>query len=232
MAKWYEELIQLIEEKKDEQAKAILKRLEELEKMVETEKDESWREGFFDTAKKMEEEIRELETDPKIKRGLNRKLRRISSRVNLTTSNRFGELLRALREEKGYTLRQLEEMTNVTASYLYRIETGNRKAPSINVVHRLAEALEVDPSLLLEAANEGSRPAKTIHSLEHLLYASSYTVKGKPVDLKTKKQLVRLMKKIHEKPKEGEEMKLAAEILACVTAYQNSLWNEKKERKS
>lgn len=228
MAKWYEELIQLIEEKKEEQARTILKRLEELEKMVETEGDESWREKFFDTVKKIEEEIRELETDPKIKRGLNRKLRRISSRVNLTASNRLGELLRALREEKGYTLRQLEEMTNVTASYLYRIETGNRKAPSINVVHRLAEALEVDPSLLLEAANEGVRPAKTIHSLEHLLYASSYTVKGKLVDLKAKKQLVRLMKKIHETPKEGEEMKFASEILACVTAYRNSLRNENK----
>ncbi|BBW98922.1 helix-turn-helix domain-containing protein [Geobacillus subterraneus] len=232
MAKWYEELVQLIEEKQDEQARMILKRLEDLQKMVETEEGESWREEFFDAAKKIEEEIRELETDPKIKRGLNRKLRRISSRVNLTASNRLGELLRALREEKGYTLRQLEEMTNVTASYLYRIETGNRKAPSINVVHRLAEALEVDPSLLLEAANEGVRPAQTTHSLEHLLYASSYTVKGKPVDVETKKQLVRLMKKIHEAPKEGEDMKFAAEILACVTAYRNSLWSKNKEQES
>lgn len=218
MAKWYEELMELIEEKKDKKAKEILERIE----LLEQEDEDVLKKEYTEKIKKIEEEIRELDSDPKIKRGLNRKLRKIYSRMNLAVSNQFGQLLRTLREEKGYTLRQLEEMTNVTASYLYRIETGHRKAPSLNIVQRLAEALEVDPLILIEVANDGTKP-KQILPLESLLYSSSYLINGKEADVETKKLLVKLIKKASEKPKAGEEMKHAAEVLACLTEYQKKV---------
>src|SRR4051812_12532828 len=61
---------------------------------------------------------------------------------------RFGERLRELRTQAGFTQEQLAENAQVTASYVGRLERGGA-APGIDLVERLAKALGVKVSELL-----------------------------------------------------------------------------------
>jgi len=51
----------------------------------------------------------------------------------------FGARLRALREERGITLRHLAEGLQVSAAYLSALEHGKRGAPSPGLVHQVNE---------------------------------------------------------------------------------------------
>src|SRR3954453_19742310 len=61
---------------------------------------------------------------------------------------RFGERLRELRTQTGFTQEQLAEKALVTASYVGRLERGGA-APGIDLVERLAKALGVKVADLL-----------------------------------------------------------------------------------
>lgn len=56
----------------------------------------------------------------------------------------FGELLRRCREERQFTLRELERLSEVDHSYIHRLETGERVAPSEDTVKALTKALKLD----------------------------------------------------------------------------------------
>jgi hypothetical protein len=48
-----------------------------------------------------------------------------------------GEIFKSMRLQKGYTLRQTEDATGISNSYLSQLETGKIKKPSQNVVNKL-----------------------------------------------------------------------------------------------
>lgn len=60
----------------------------------------------------------------------------------------IGETLRAARNERGLTLRQVAEDAHVSISYLAEIERGE-KDPSSRVLESIAEGLDLEVSLLL-----------------------------------------------------------------------------------
>ena len=60
----------------------------------------------------------------------------------------IGETLRATRNERGLTLRQVAEGAHVSISYLAEIERGE-KDPSSRVLESIAEGLDLEVSLLL-----------------------------------------------------------------------------------
>ena len=64
----------------------------------------------------------------------------------------FGSYLRELRANKSYSLKQLEELTGVSASYLNRMENGTRQSPSFPIVEKLAEHLGVETLQLCQIA--------------------------------------------------------------------------------
>jgi XRE family transcriptional regulator of biofilm formation len=66
------------------------------------------------------------------------------------TSRRFGAVLKTLREEKGLTQDTVATRAKVTKPYLSQLETGARKNPSLPVLKRLAKALGVPVTRLLE----------------------------------------------------------------------------------
>jgi len=51
----------------------------------------------------------------------------------------FGARLRALRAERGFTLKQLAQELQVSAAYLSALEHGRRGAPSAGLVHQVNE---------------------------------------------------------------------------------------------
>ena len=63
---------------------------------------------------------------------------------------RFGTVLRTLRQRGGMTQDELAKRAKVTKPYLSQLETGIRKNPSLPVLKRLAKALGVPVTALLE----------------------------------------------------------------------------------
>ncbi|MEA2787876.1 MAG: hypothetical protein QOG73_282 [Acetobacteraceae bacterium] len=68
----------------------------------------------------------------------------------------FGARLRALRAERGLTLKHLAEGLQVSAAYLSALEHGKRGAPSAGLVHQVNEYF----GLIWDEADELSRLAR------------------------------------------------------------------------
>ncbi|WP_066637738.1 helix-turn-helix domain-containing protein [Desulfolucanica intricata] len=60
-----------------------------------------------------------------------------------------GEQIRALREERGYTLQDLARKASLSLSYLSEIERGSKR-PSIKTIEKLAVALNVSKAQLVQ----------------------------------------------------------------------------------
>ena len=59
-------------------------------------------------------------------------------------------MTRTLREARGWTQAELAKKVRVTQSYIAKLETGARTSVSLAVLHRLAKALGVPVTALLE----------------------------------------------------------------------------------
>jgi transcriptional regulator with XRE-family HTH domain len=66
------------------------------------------------------------------------------------TGKRIGKVLQAKREAKGLTQQDLAKRAKVARSYLAKLEAGHSKNPSLAVLQRLAKALGVPVTALLE----------------------------------------------------------------------------------
>lgn len=64
----------------------------------------------------------------------------------------FGSLVRDLRRQRSLPLKEIAVATGVSISYLSRLERGERRPPSPEVVVRMAKILGSDPLTLLTAA--------------------------------------------------------------------------------
>lgn len=65
-------------------------------------------------------------------------------------SNAFGVVLRAYRQDRGLTQEQLSERVGVVHSFIHSMESG-KKQPSLQMVFKLAAALDVRPGELVDA---------------------------------------------------------------------------------
>ncbi|RQD76121.1 MAG: helix-turn-helix domain-containing protein [Candidatus Syntrophonatronum acetioxidans] len=89
-------------------------------------------------------------------------LEKISEALNVSTRefiNRgksqeivLGERIRAYREEKGLSLKELSKLADISYSYLCEIEKGAVN-PSISTLRKVAQSLEVSPKSLLSPLN-------------------------------------------------------------------------------
>jgi transcriptional regulator with XRE-family HTH domain len=66
------------------------------------------------------------------------------------TPRRLKTVLKALREDRGWTMAELAKKADVTDAYIAQLETGKRDNPSLDVLKRLARALGVPVTELLE----------------------------------------------------------------------------------
>lgn len=63
---------------------------------------------------------------------------------------RFGQRVRHFRQNRGLSMRELAERVAVTYGYVRAIETGHKRVPPIEVVERIARALDVSMTDLIE----------------------------------------------------------------------------------
>jgi transcriptional regulator with XRE-family HTH domain len=71
----------------------------------------------------------------------------------------FGARVRALRAQRGYTLKRLATELQVSAAYLSALEHGKRGAPSPGLVHQVNEVF----GLIWDDAEELARLARLSH---------------------------------------------------------------------
>lgn len=71
----------------------------------------------------------------------------------------FGARLRALRAERGMTLRELAQRLEVSSAYLSALEHGKRGAPGTGLVHQVCELF----GLIWDQAEELSALARLSH---------------------------------------------------------------------
>jgi HTH-type transcriptional regulator, competence development regulator len=63
---------------------------------------------------------------------------------------KFGEYFKALRMSNGYTLREVEKLTDISNAYLSQLESEKVKQPSPIILSKLAELYEVSYDTLME----------------------------------------------------------------------------------
>lgn len=64
---------------------------------------------------------------------------------------KFGEILKRERKNRKMSLRELNEKSNIEASYIHRLEKGNRDNPGFTTVCALAHALNLDGNEVLNS---------------------------------------------------------------------------------
>ena len=62
----------------------------------------------------------------------------------------YGDYLKALRLSKGYTLREVEKLSDVSNAYLSQLESEKVKQPSPLILSKLADLYEVSYDVLME----------------------------------------------------------------------------------
>lgn len=84
----------------------------------------------------------------------------------------LGDALRVIRNARGLTLREVEEVTTISNAYLSQLETGKIDKPNPNFLYRLAQTYAVPYQMLMERAGY-------IHQLSE----SESSKKGRPRSL-------------------------------------------------
>ena len=67
----------------------------------------------------------------------------------MSPPKRLGRVLKTLREEKGLTQVDLANKAKVGRTYIVKLETGDKKNPSLDILKKLAKALGVPVTDLL-----------------------------------------------------------------------------------
>lgn len=73
-------------------------------------------------------------------------------------SIKFGQYLHNLREERRWSLRDIQEKTNneVSNAYLSQLESGKKNIPTLKVMQRIADAFELPIEVFLKEAGYAS----------------------------------------------------------------------------
>ncbi|WP_052947931.1 helix-turn-helix domain-containing protein [Aneurinibacillus tyrosinisolvens] len=85
-------------------------------------------------------------------------------------NDNFGSTMKYYRERKNMSLQQLFEKTGVSSGYLCRLENGQRKAPSVPIASKIATALEIPLSLLLDISTNETPIDEAPSIAELILY--------------------------------------------------------------
>ena len=109
-------------------------------------------------------------------------------------SAKFGRLVKRLRKKKGFSYHQLAAKTGISASYLLRLENGDRRSPSLKVAFTLANVLEMSIEQLKESIDAIIyEKTKGVKLEEQLLYCHNLTINDKVIDSDFKERMLDLI---------------------------------------
>ncbi|NLI57962.1 MAG: helix-turn-helix transcriptional regulator [Clostridium sp.] len=90
---------------------------------------------------------------------------------------KVGELIKAKREEKKYSLVDFAQIIGITPGYLSQIENGRKKNPKLEILLKIAKELDIDLSMLLGLESTNENLSLKIPPLLKLVLAKERNVK-------------------------------------------------------
>ncbi|OAA87780.1 helix-turn-helix domain-containing protein [Clostridium ljungdahlii] len=116
------------------------------------------------------------------------------------TQESFGSLIKYLRKQKGMSLKELSDITNLSCSYISRMETEERVNPTIYCIQKLMAALNIDISTIenLFPFSPEEKIKKDIDTIEDLLLNERYLFGQKEASISVKLSLRELIKILEE----------------------------------
>lgn len=109
--------------------------------------------AFTKEDKKRKEEVNDFE-HIFFENEFKKKGKRLANRVEIKTDIFIGEWIKAAREKQGLSFKKLEELSGVSASFIHRVEIGERNAPDLNKLMKIAKALKISPKEVFEMMPE------------------------------------------------------------------------------
>ncbi|HOA54906.1 MAG: helix-turn-helix transcriptional regulator [Acetivibrionales bacterium] len=91
---------------------------------------------------------------------------------------KVGELIRAKREEYNISLVDFARQVDISPGYLSQLENGKKTNPSLEVMLKIAQELDLDIDSLLGLDQESETPALRIPSLLRLVIAKDRNLKA------------------------------------------------------
>lgn len=111
--------------------------------------------------------------------------------------NNIGELLKAIRESKNLTLKQLSELSGVGASSISDIENGKALNPRIETLVNLSNALDTPLNVLLDREEVDENKIKEYMG-ENKIFFSRFD----KLSQKAKKQVIKMMEIFEDETKD------------------------------
>jgi len=82
----------------------------------------------------------------------------------------LGFLIRLLREQRGFSLRELGRLAEVDHAYIHRLETGDKESPSVEVLTKLSKPLRAgrrETQMLQYLRTRPETPAGLVSMVAH-----------------------------------------------------------------
>lgn len=126
---------------------------------------------------------------------------------NREVSRNLGRAIKYYREAQGLSLAEVGNRAGISASYLNRLESGTRRAPSIPIIENIAYALGVPVSHLFQLSinGEGQYEQKHITTIAEVLLEHDFSMGGEPINQESKEILATLIETIGDFSWEGKE---------------------------
>lgn len=130
-----------------------------------------------------------------------KKIKILEKRLDRQVSDNLGSMLRHVRNQRKMSLASLADKTGISASYINRIELGERKAPSYPIIVQIAEALDISVSELLNIKEDEHEDSEPI-SIAKLILSNdvSYTDDSKMINKEEKENLLKIIQFIIKTP--------------------------------
>lgn len=211
--------------------KPVIKIIDKM-KEIESNKDRSLSE---ETVAKLEEEykgiLQYISTEigmgyrGMIMREFDKRFRFYNKRMERQVKGDFGTWLKSSRKEKGYSLKELESRSGVTASYIHRIEKGARKTPSIPITEKLAVALGVPPKdLLAMLGHDVDDKTNEVPGLSELISLNQFNINGELVEQEEKDLIISIINTmLNEEWEEGDIWTKGSDLLKSVSRLKRQL---------
>ncbi|OPZ93286.1 MAG: HTH-type transcriptional repressor RghR [Firmicutes bacterium ADurb.Bin419] len=90
---------------------------------------------------------------------------------------KFGEVIKAKREEKRYSLMDFAKVVGISAGYLSQLENGRKANPKLEIVLKIIKELEIDIDMLLGLESPNNNSSIRMPSLLKLIIAKDRNYK-------------------------------------------------------
>lgn len=93
-------------------------------------------------------------------------------------SSPLGDQLRSVRDVRGLSLKAVATPAEISTAYLQKLESGDVRQPSPNILHRLAGVLDIPYATLMELAGyvmPGAEGATGADAFDHALSSENLT---------------------------------------------------------